>query len=325
MSKPIPRWALPLGIAFLLTLILGKAALYTLDEIEQAVIVRFGEPLREISDPGLHFKMPFIDEVRRFDKRIMAWDGAPEQIPTRGREFISVDATARWKIVNPRLYMQSMRNEAGAQSRLDDIMDSAVRDKVSSADLVEMVRSQDWQVDASELQRAGIGDKERKLLQKTIKLGRKELEKQILATGRKGVGDKFGIELVKVHIKRMNYVQSVRQEVFQRMKSERQRIAEQYRSEGRGRSEAILGQTEKEVALIRSEAQRQAEVIRGKADAEASKIYNEAYTADPEFFAFYRTLESYSKSVGPGTTMLLSTDSDYFAYLHRFMPPKQGE
>ena len=320
MTVPLPRVVLPVAVTGMALFVIFAFSAYTLDEIEQAVIVRFGEPRRAVKDPGLYFRMPFIDEVRRFERCTMAWDGAPEQIPTRGRQFISVDATARWRIVKPQAYMQSVRNESGAQSRLDDIIDSAVRDRVSSTELVEIVRSPDWKVDASELSRAGLGDKEKQLLQKTIEHGREQLEEDIRVAGQAGLADKFGIELVDVRIKRINYVDTVRHEVFQRMKSERQRIAEQYRAEGAGRSEAILGQTEKEVALIRSEAQREAEIIRGRADADATSIYNSAYSADPEFFTFYRTLESYQTAIGAGTTMLLSTGSDYLKFLHRAEP-----
>ena len=318
MSASVARWLIPLAVLVVVGLVLIASSAYQLDEAEQAVIIQFGKPIGDaVTDSGLHFKMPFIQQVRRFDKRILAWDGEPEQVPTLGREFISVDTTARWRVVDPLLYLQSMKDESGAQSRLDDIIDSVVRDKISSTELVEIVRSRDWHIEESELDSAGIGEKEKMILQREVKVGREQLERQILITAQQGIREKYGIELEDVRIKRLNYVRSVQVQVFNRMISERQRIAEEFRSKGKGRSDEILGQTDKEVAMIRSEAQRKAEIIRGKGDAEATRIYNEAYSADPEFFAFYRTLESYGQSIGKDTTLLIGTDSDYFRYLRR--------
>lgn len=318
MSASVVRWLIPLAVLVVVGLVVVVSSAYQLDEAEQAVIIQFGKPIGDaVTDSGLHFKMPFIQQVRRFDKRILAWDGEPEQVPTLGREFISVDTTARWRVVDPLLYLQSMKDESGAQSRLDDIIDSVVRDKISSTELVEIVRSRDWHIEESELDSAGIGEKEKMILQREVKVGREQLERQILITAQQGIREKYGIELEDVRIKRLNYVRSVQVQVFNRMISERQRIAEEFRSKGKGRSDEILGQTDKEVAMIRSEAQRKAEIIRGKGDAEATRIYNEAYSADPEFFAFYRTLESYGQSIGKDTTLLIGTDSDYFRYLRR--------
>ena len=321
MSASVVRWLIPLAVLVVVGLVVLGSSAYRLDEAEQAVIIEFGKPIGDaVTKSGLHFKMPFIQQVRRFDKRILAWDGEPEQVPTLGREFISVDTTARWRVVDPLLYLQSMKDESGAQSRLDDIIDSVVRDKISSTELVEIVRSRDWHIEESELDSAGIGEKEKTILQREVKVGREQLERQILITAQQGIREKYGIELEDVRIKRLNYVRSVQVQVFNRMISERQRIAEEFRSKGKGRSDEILGQTDKEVAMIRSEAQRKAEIIRGKADAEATRIYNEAYSADPEFFAFSRTLESYGQSIGKHTTLLIGTDSDYFSYLRRIDP-----
>ena len=321
MSASVVRWLIPLAVLVVVGLVVLGSSAYRLDETEQAVIIEFGKPIGDaVTKSGLHFKLPFIQQVRRFDKRILAWDGEPEQVPTLGREFISVDTTARWRVVDPLLYLQSMKDESGAQSRLDDIIDSVVRDKISSTELVEIVRSRDWHIEESELDSAGIGEKEKTILQREVKVGREQLERQILITAQQGIREKYGIELEDVRIKRLNYVRSVQVQVFNRMISERQRIAEEFRSKGKGRSDEILGQTDKEVAMIRSEAQRKAEIIRGKADAEATRIYNEAYSADPEFFAFSRTLESYGQSIGKHTTLLIGTDSDYFSYLRRIDP-----
>jgi len=294
----------------------GLAATYTLDETEQAVVIQFGAPVGDpVTEPGLHFKLPFVQEVRRFGRRLIIWDGDPNQVPTRGREFISVDTTARWKIVDPLAFLKSVRNESGAQSRLDDIIDSVVRDKISSTELVEIVRSADWKVSKKLLEQIAlpvdVGEKE---LDKKITVGRQTLTRDILAEARKGLGE-YGIDLVDVRIKRLNYVPSVQKQVFSRMISERQRIAEQFRSEGAGEAARIRGETQEVLARIRSEARRESEVIRGRADATATNIYAKAFGADPEFYGFYRTLESYRRSMTKGTTLLLDTGSDYLEYL----------
>lgn len=293
-------------------LLLAKPGMFVVDQAEQAIIVQFGEPVGEvITEPGLHWKKPFIQDVRRFDKRIMPWDGDVSQVPTLGREFILVDATARWRIADPLKFMQSVRDEAGARTRLDDIIDSVVRDIISGTDLEEIVRSADWDVDVKSLAEEGVAvgqvdlDKPKK--------GRERLEQEILAAAAKQTPE-LGIELVDVRLKRINYIDSVRAQVENRMVSERQSIAERFRSEGQGRSQEILGEMERELRTIRSEAERQAAEIRGKADAQATRIYGESYGADPEFYAFLSTLESY-QSMGANTTLMLGADSEYFRYL----------
>jgi membrane protease subunit HflC len=312
------------AIAGLILLLVVSGAFYTLDQAQQAVVLQFGRPVHDepITEPGLHFKMPFTQEVRFFDKRIQAWDGDPNQIPTRGREFISVDTTARWKIVDALKFLQSVRDEAGALSRLDDILDSVVRDMISSTDLVELVRSADWAVSAEDLQRALQVEENLSELTKPIEIGRQKLEEMILAEAQKTM-PQYGIELVDLKIKRLNYIDSVRKQVFGRMVSERQRVAEQFRSEGEGEASRIRGDTARELAVVRSEAKRRAEVVRGEADAEATRIYSEAYSADPEFFAFLRTLQSYQESLGERATFLLGADSDYFRYLREISPAKK--
>ncbi len=288
-----------------------KPAMFVIDQAEQGIIVQFGEPVGEvITEPGLHWKKPFIQDVRRFDKRIMPWDGDVSQVPTLGREFILVDATARWKITDPLKFMQSVRDEAGARTRLDDIIDSAVRDIISGTDLEEIVRSADWAVDAKVLKDEGVTievdlDKPKK--------GREKLEQEILHAAAKQTPE-LGIELVDVRLKRINYIDSVRAQVENRMVSERQSIAERFRSEGQGRSQEILGEMERELRTIRSDAERQAAEIRGKADAEATRIYGESFGADPEFYAFMTTLESY-QAMGANTTLVLGADSEFFRYL----------
>lgn len=305
------------GLVLLIILAIGlKASLYTLDEAEQAVVVQLGAPVGDpITKPGLHFKLPFIQEVRRFDKRVLSWDGDPNQIPTRGEQFISVDTTARWRITEPLVFMQRVQNERGATMRLNDILDSVVRDKISATDLVEIVRSKDWKISEDDLARVQIaGEEDEEILMQEVKTGREELVKSIFDQAATQMPE-MGIELIDIRIKRIDYVEAVEQRVFDRMIAERQRIAEQFRSEGQGRAAEIDGDTERSLQEIQSEANRKAEVIRGQADAEASRIYSEAFGSDPEFYAFLRTLESYPKTVGPSSTLILGTDSEYFRYL----------
>jgi membrane protease subunit HflC len=301
------------------------SSVFVLDEAEQAIVVQLGAPVGEpITEPGLHFKKPFVQEVRRFDKRLLAWDGDPNQIPTRGEQFISVDTTARWRIADPLLFMQRVQDVRGANLRLNDILDSVVRDHISASELVDIVRSKDWQVSAEDLARAQAtteGDAE--ILLQRVSTGREELTRSILETARKQMPE-YGIELVDIRIKRIDYVEAVQQRVFERMIAERQRIAEQFRSEGQGRAAEIDGDTQRLLAEISSEARRRAELIRGEADAEATRIYNEAFGADPEFYAFFRTLESYSRSLGTRTTLLLGPDSEYIRYLTDTRPPEKN-
>jgi membrane protease subunit HflC len=306
-------------IALLVAVLVLFSSAFTVDEAEQAFIVQFGQIQGEaITEPGLHWKIPLIQEVRRFDKRQLAWDGDVEQIPTRGREFVMVDTTARWRINDPRLFLESVRDENGAQTRIDDILDSVVRDKISSAKLEEIIRSSDWNVDADKID-PEISSRQDVDLELSPDEGRQELEKSILEVAAKQMPD-YGIELIDVRIKRVNYIDSVRQQVEDRMISERQSIAERFRSEGRGRSEEILGEMKKELQTIRSGAQRKAEEIRGKADAEATQIYGQAYDRDAEFYAFLQTLETYKSTIEDNTTLMISADSDFYRYLESVRP-----
>lgn len=298
-------------VAFLLFLVVNNAA-YRVDEAEQAIIVQFGEPVGEVvTSPGLHWKTPFIQEVRFFDKRLLAWDGDVSQIPTLGREFVLVDTTARWRIADPLKFLRSVRDEYGARTRMDDIIDSVTRDIVSGTNLEEIVRSADWKVDRKVLQEEGVVAENLDL--DKPKKGREKLEQEILAAAARQMPE-LGIELIDVRIRRVNYIDSVRRQVETRMISERQSIAERFRAEGQGRSSEILGEMERELRTIRSEAERKAAEIRGKADAEATRIYGEAYGADPEFYAFFRTLESY-QNLGDNSTLMLDADSEFFRYL----------
>jgi membrane protease subunit HflC len=303
------------AVVAVVVLIVLNMAIYRLDEADQAILVQFGEPIGDvITEPGLQFKAPW-QQVRYFDKRLLVWDGDVTQIPTLGREFILVDTTARWRISEPLRFLRSVRDEQGARTRLDDIIDSVVRDMVSSTELEEIIRSKDWDVDLEALEDPALADRSDVDLQQRPKLGRELLEQEILARARRLMPE-LGIKLSDVRVKRVNYISSVRQQVESRMIAERQSIAERFRSEGQGRSQEILGEMERELRTIRSVAERTAEEIRGKADAEATRIYGQAFGADPEFYAFFRTLESY-RALGANSTLMVRADSDYFRYLQR--------
>ncbi len=295
------------------------SAFYILEEGQQAVIVQFGRPVGEtVTKAGLHIKIPFIQDVRRFEKRLLVWDGDPNQIPTKGREFIWVDTTARWRIADARKFLENVATEAGAQSRLNDIIDSVVRDQVSSSELVELVRSSSWRIPGEEVLHEVPAEQEKEL-KKKISRGREEITRTILAEARKII-PQYGIELVDVRIKRLDYVESVREKVYARMISERKRIAAQFRSEGEGQSAEILGTMDKELRGIRSTAYRRVQEIRGKADAEATRIYARSYSRNPEFYAFLRTLEVYGEGSTKNSVAILTTDSDFYRYLKSAYP-----
>ena len=302
------------AILILATLLVLSGTFYTLQEGEQAVIVQFGRPVgATVTQAGLHVKLPFVQEVRRFEKRLLIWDGDPNQIPTKGREFIWVDTTARWRIADAKKFLESVATEAGAQSRLNDIIDSVVRDQVSGSELVELVRSASWEVPEGEVLEE-VPAEVREELTKEVTRGREEITRTILTEARRVI-PQYGIELVDVRIKRLNYVESVREKVYARMISERKRIAARFRSEGEGRSAEILGTMEKELRAIRSTAYRKVQETRGKADAEATRVYGSAYSRDPEFYAFSRTLEAYKEGQNKNSVVILTTASDYYRYL----------
>ena len=308
--------ALQMGLGALVVAVLFAVSgmYYTLEEGQQAVILQFGRTVGEpVTKAGLHTKIPFIQDVQRFEKRLLIWDGDPNQIPTKGREFIWVDTMARWRIADAKKFLESVATESGAQSRLDDIIDSVVRDQVSASELVELVRSASWEVPQGEVLEE-VPAEVRQELTKQIARGREEITRTILAEARK-IMPQYGIDLVDVRIKRLNYVDSVQEKVFARMISERKRIAARFRSEGEGRSAEILGTMEKELRQIRSVAYRKVQELRGKADAEATKVYGDAYNRDPEFYAFSRTLEAYKESQNKNSVMILTTDGDYYRYL----------
>jgi modulator of FtsH protease HflC len=308
-----------LGILLIAAVLLMAGTFYVLEEGQQAIILQFGRPVGSpVTEAGLHVKVPFIQEIRRFEKRLLVWDGDPNQIPTAGREFIWVDSTARWRIVDPLRFLESVATEAGAQSRLDDIIDSVLRDLVSSNTLVELVRSASWETPKPEaLEEASKEVVEE--LKKEINLGREGLTREVLAVVRK-IAPQYGIEVVDVRIKRLNYVESVREKVYARMISERKQLAARFRSEGEGRSAEILGNMDKELREIRSTAYKVVQEVRGKGDASATKIYGDAYGRDQEFYAFSRTLENLKAGKNANSVLVLTTDSDYYRYLKSANP-----
>jgi len=309
---------IPLIIIAVLIIIfipLAASMLYVVHEGEQVVITQFGKPIGQpITTAGLKAKTPFIQDVHRFEKRILEWDGSPDQIPTKDKKFIWLDTTARWRIKDALKYYQAVGREDVAQSRLDDIIDSAARDLITSQMLIEAVRDSNRPLyqDTDELQEEETqGSSE---LPENIEFGREEITQMILEKARESVAQ-YGIELVGVRIKRINYVDEVRAKVFARMISERERIAAKYRSEGEGEAADIMGQKKKELDRIQSDAYKKAEQIKGDADAEAIRIYAEAHGKDPEFFAFTQTLETYRKTSNENTRLILTTDSDLYKYL----------
>ena len=309
----------PLGITCAAVAALVAGSVYTIEEGQQAVVLQWGRPVGEaVTAAGLHFKLPLIQEVRRFEKRLLIWDGEPNQIPTSGREFIWMDATARWRIVDPLKFLQNVASEEGAQSRLNDIINSVVRDQVSSNSLVELVRSATWETPKGEVLAEAATELVEELKRK-IQLGREGITRAILAEVQKTT-PQYGIEVVDVRVKRLNYVDTVREKVYTRMTSERKRIAARFRSEGEGRSAEILGAMEKELRQIRSAAYRKVQEIRGKADASATGLYGKAYGKDPAFYAFSNTLEAFKDASGKNTTLLLTTNSDYYRYLKSIGP-----
>lgn len=292
-----------IGILLICAIAITASGLFIINEGEQAIITRFGKPVGGVKFAGLHLKIPFIEEVHKFEKRILKWDGDPNQITTQEKKFIWVDTTARWRIADPLKFYTTVATVTGAQSRLDDIIDSAVRDAVSGNYLVDLVRGDDYVM---------TGDDDTPTDRK--KLTRNQILKNVVSRAKKDI-DEYGIELIDVKIKRLNYVEKVREKVYERMISERKKVAAEYRSEGEGQKAEILGKMDKELKKIRSEAFKTAEEIKGKADAKAAKIYAEAYNQDPEFYAFNRTLEALVNTIGDNTKMLISIKADIYKYL----------
>lgn len=300
--------------------ILAYSSLYVVSEMEQAVVTQFGEIVDVVQDPGLHVKTPFVQKVNYFDKRILEWDGEAKQIPTRGKKFITVDSWARWRIVDPKKFFQSVTREADGHGVLDDRIESALRDRVSSLMLEETVRSSSNR----EMQYVTEEIKEAQDVKTDIEVGRDRLVVDVLQSAGKDLKEEYGIQLVDVQLKRLNYIERVRKDVYKRMQSERKRIAEKYRSEARSTENTILGEMQRKLDQIESEGYREAETIKGQADAEAARIYADAYSQDPEFFGFMRKLESYRDTLDENTFLLLSTESDYFDLLQGNLPSRKA-
>lgn len=299
------------GIALALFIVVSSAA-FSVGEAQQVIITQFGDPVGEpIKTPGLHFKLPFVQQSNYFDKRFLEWDGSPNQVPTKDKRFIWVDTYARWRIVDPLRFFQRLRDERGAQSRLDDILDGETRNAVARYDLIELVRNSNRNRDD-----IPIEAEEEEVILNVIEKGRDQVSREILARASERTAD-LGIELLDLRIKRINYVEEVQRDVFARMIAERQRIAELYRSEGQGEAARIQGERERELQRITSEAFRAAEQLRGTADATATGIYAEAYGRDADFYSFTRSLETYEKVVDPSTTVIFDTSSEFLRYLQR--------
>ena len=304
---------LGLGVALAALVVVGSAA-YTVGEAEQVIITQFGEPTGEaITDAGLHFKLPFIQQANYFEKRFLEWDGSPNQVPTRDKRFIWVDTYARWRIVDPLRFFQRLRDELGAQSRLDDILDGETRNAVARYDLIELVRNSNRSPDDIPEE---IVDEELEVILEGIERGRDQVSREILEVAASRTAD-LGIELLDLRIKRINYVEEVQQDVFARMIAERQRIAELYRSEGQGEAARIQGERERDLQRIQSEAFEEAEILRGAADAQATDIYAAAYGQDVDFYSFTKSLETYERVIDNGTTVIMGTDSELLRYLER--------
>jgi len=308
--KTSTRNAILVGLGFIVLLVLIDS-IYVVTEMNQVIITQFGEPIGgAVTKAGLHMKVPFVQKANYFEKRWLEWNGDPNQIPTKDKKYIWVDTYCRWRISNPLVFFQRVRDERGGQSRLDDVVDGETRNIIANHDLIEIVRSSNRKFELSEeaalLDLSGVIG--------VIEVGRLKLSRLILENASK-ITSEFGVELKDVQIMRVNYVDEVQKKVFDRMIAERQRIAAKYRSEGDGKSAEIRGQKEKELKRIQSEAYRQAQEIKGKADAEATKVYAQAYNLDPEFYQFMKTLETYRTALEKETWLLLSTDSEFLKYL----------
>ncbi len=303
-------------LVVLAMLLLGNAAFIVL-ETEQVIKTQFGKPVGDpIDSPGLHFKLPFIQKVHKFDKRFLEWDGDAKELTTKDKRFIFVDTYARWRISDPLLYFQRLRDERRAQSRLKDILEGETRNAIAKHRLVELVRTSN---------RTPAQDEslpEATSVFEQITTGREEVRLEILKNARSRTGD-LGIEILDVQLKRINYVEAVRRKVYDRMIAERRRIAERYRSEGEGEAASIRGEIEKELKKIESGAYREAQEIQGRADAEATEIYASAYNASADsrqFYEFVKTMETLSSTTDESTSMLLSTAGEFYRFLNNSNP-----
>lgn len=306
----LPRLAPALLV--ILVLVLANSACYEVSETSQVIITQFGNPVgAPVNTPGLHIKIPLVQQAHYFDKRFLEWEGSPNQVPTKDKRFIWVDTYARWRIVDPLKFFQRLRDERGAQSRLDDILDGETRNAVASHNLIEIVRTTN-----RKREEVPVESEEENVILEPIQKGREQITREILKRASADMSD-LGIELLDIRLKQLNYVEEVQKDVFARMIAERLRIAELFRSEGEGEAARIRGERERELKRIQSEAYRSAEELRGKADAQATDIYAEAHGRDPDFYAFTKSLETYEKTMDPKTLFILATDSELLKYLGR--------
>ena len=302
-----------IGIIVIVTL---NSAIYIVNETQQVIITQFGKPIgNPITAPGIHIKTPFIQKANYFEKRFLEWDGDANQIPTKDKRFIWVDTYARWKIADPLLFFQRVRNERGAKTRLDDILDGETRNVIASHDLVEIIRTTNRVLQFGDIFR------EQKTVNpsRAINFGRDSITQSIIEAASPRLKE-LGIELLDLKFKRINYVKEVQRKIFDRMIAERKRIAERFRSEGRGKAAEILGKKERELRKIRSEAYMVAQKIMGKADAEATNIYARAYNqskAARDFYQFLKTMEVYKKTLSDKDWLIISTEGDLFKFLRR--------
>jgi modulator of FtsH protease HflC len=304
----VRRVTILVGVLVALLLFLS---VYTTSETEQAILVQFGKPIGGVvTEPGIHLKLPFVQTVHRFDKRWLEFDGDANEIPTKDKKYIFVDTYARWRIKDPLRFYQAVRDERGGQSRLDDIVDGETRNAVASFDLIELVRSSNRPFQVTE-ELEGIGAAE---AMAKVQTGREKIAGIVLEKAAK-ITPEFGIELVDVRFKRINYVDTVQQKVFERMISERKRIAERSRSEGQGRAAEIRGQKERDVLSASSTGYKNAQELKGAADAKATAIYARAYGRDPELYQFLKSLETLAATLDDKATVVLSTDSELLRYL----------
>jgi membrane protease subunit HflC len=314
--KPIVLLVLVGTAVFILT-----SALYAVSEIEQVIITQFGRPVgAAVTTAGLKLKVPFIQEVNRIDKRILEWDGSPTDMPTEDKLYISVDLFARWRIKDPLQYFLRLRDERSAQSRLDDILGSETRNAVAKHQLIEIIRTTKDRLPLRDASLADANNVVGALV--PIEKGRKQVEEELFAAASQKV-QVFGIELMDIRFKRINYNESVRPKIYDRMISERRQIAERFRSEGNGEAARIVGNRERDLNKVQSEAYRSVEGIRGEADAKATEIYARAYNQSPEavqFYEFTRTMDTYKAVIATNTTLVLSTDSELFKFLKSIAP-----
>ncbi len=314
------RKLIPIVIFLLAVIVLVGASAYTVSPAHQVVITQFGDPKDVVDEAGLHFRVPFIQKVNYLEKRYLPWDGEPENMPTKDKKRIFIDVWARWRIVDPMKYFQAVRTVSRGQKILDDLVDSGVRDVIASHKLIECVRSTNeplnYEVEES-LQ-------EQQRTPETITVGREKLEELMLASVNTGDLKKtYGMEVTDVHIKRVNYIENVRLRVYDRMKSERTRIASLFESEAQETYNVILGSTRKELDEIEGEMEQRSAEIKGRADAEVIRIYAESISQDPDFFRFLRQLEAYESAVGEGTRLILSTDNEFLQLLNGSDLPDQ--